>query len=65
MVYLPFGNIKDVKAAFDALQAAGPGMKQSNEFYQELLRLGVVNSNVRIKTSTRSFTRCKLWRYLK
>ena len=31
------------------LQAAGPGMKQSNEFYQELLRLGVVNSNVRLK----------------
>ena len=46
---LPFGNIKDVKAAFTALQAAGPGMKQSNEFYQELLRLGVVNSNVRLK----------------
>jgi hypothetical protein len=46
---LPFGNIKDVRAAFTALQAAGPGMKQSNEFYQELLRLGVVNSNVRLK----------------
>ena len=46
---MPFGNIKDVKAAFTALQAAGPGMKQSNEFYQELLRLGVVNSNVRLK----------------
>jgi hypothetical protein len=46
---LPFGNIKDVKAAWTALQAAGPGMKQSNEFYQELLRLGVVNSNVRLK----------------
>ena len=46
---LPFGNIKDVKAAFRALQAPGPGMKQSNEFYQELLRLGVVNSNVRLK----------------
>jgi hypothetical protein len=46
---LPFGNIKDVKAAFRALQAPGPGMKASNEFYQELLRLGVVNSNVRLK----------------
>jgi len=46
---IPFGNIKDVKAAWTALQAAGPGMKQSNEFYQELLRLGVVNSNVRLK----------------
>ena len=46
---MPFGNVKDVKAAWNALQAAGPGMKQSNEFYQELLRLGVVNSNVRLK----------------
>ena len=46
---LPFGNTKDVKAAWTALQAAGPGMKQSNEFYQELLRLGVVNSSVRLR----------------
>ena len=45
---LPFGNTADVKAAFTALQAAGPGMRGSNEFYQELLRLGVVNSNVRL-----------------
>ena len=47
--HLPFGNIDDVKKAFTALQAPGPGMKGSNEFYQELLRLGVVNSNVRLK----------------
>ena len=46
---LPFGNTKDVKAAWTALQAAGPGMKQSNEFYQELLKLGVVNSSVRLR----------------
>ena len=46
---LPFGNTKDVKAAWTALQAAGPGMKQSNELYQELLRLGVVNSSVRLR----------------
>ena len=45
---LPFGNTADVKAAWRALQAAGPGMKQSNEFYQELLRLNVVNSSVRL-----------------
>ena len=46
---LPFGNTKDVKAAWTALQAAGPGMKGSNEFYQELLELGVVNSSVRLR----------------
>ena len=46
---LPFGNTKDVKAAWTALQAAGPGMKGSNEFYQELLKLGVVNSSVRLR----------------
>jgi hypothetical protein len=45
---LPFGNTKDVKAAWNALQVAGPGTRQANEFYQELLELGVVNSNVRL-----------------
>ena len=45
---LPFGNTKDVKAAFEALQLAGPGMRKSNEFYQELLELGVVNSQVQL-----------------
>ena len=31
---MPFGNTKDVKAAWNALQVAGPGTRQSNEFYQ-------------------------------
>ncbi len=46
---LPFGNTKDVKAAWNALQAAGPGMRKNNAFYQELLELGVVNSNVQLR----------------
>jgi hypothetical protein len=46
---LPFGNTKDVKAAWNALQAAGPGMRKNNAFYQDLLELGVVNSNVQLK----------------
>ena len=46
---LPFGNTADVKAAWNALQVAGPGMRKSNQFYQELLELGVVNSNVQLK----------------
>ena len=46
---MPFGNTKDVKAAWNALQVAGPGTRQSNEFYQELLELGVVNSNVQLE----------------
>ena len=33
---LPFGNTADVKAAWRALQAGGPGMRSSNQFYQEL-----------------------------
>ena len=45
--HLPFGNIKDVKAAFNALQAKG--FRRDNPFYQELLELGVVNSNVQMK----------------
>ena len=46
---LPFGNTKDVKAAWQALQVGGPfGTRKLNAFYQELLELGVVNSNVRL-----------------
>jgi len=45
---LPFGNTADVKAAWNALQVAGPGTRKSNEFYQELLDLGVVNSQVQL-----------------
>jgi hypothetical protein len=45
---LPFGNTKDVKAAWNALQVTAPGARKSNEFYQELLDLGVVNSQVQL-----------------
>ena len=45
--HLPFGQIDDVKAAFNALQAKG--FRRDNPFYQELLELGVVNSNVQMK----------------
>ena len=49
---LPYGSTADVKAAWRALQVAGPGTRKSNEFYQELLELGVVNSNVQLKQVT-------------
>ena len=49
---LPYGSTADVKAAWRALQVAGPGTRRSNEFYQELLELGVVNSNVQLKQVT-------------
>jgi len=45
---LPFGNTADVKAAWNALQAWGPGMGKNNDFYRMLLRENVVNSNVKI-----------------
>ena len=45
---LPFGNTADVKAAWNALQAWGPGMGKNNDFYRMLLRENVVNSNIRI-----------------
>ena len=32
----------------ECLQVAGPGTRQANEMYQELLRLGVVNSQVQL-----------------
>lgn len=45
--FVPFGNTKDVKKAFDALQLKG--FRKDNEFYQELLELGVVNSQVQVR----------------
>jgi hypothetical protein len=45
--FVPFGNTKDVKRAFDALQLKG--FRKDNEFYQELLELGVVNSQVQVR----------------
>jgi len=45
--HLPFGQIEDVKKAFNALQAKG--FRRDNPFYQELLELGVVNSNVQLR----------------
>ena len=45
---VPGVNTADVRAAWNALQVAGPGTRKSNEFYQELLDLGVVNSQVQL-----------------
>ena len=45
---IPFSDMKAVKTAYNALQVAGPGTRKSNEFYQKLLRLGVVNSQVQL-----------------
>ena len=47
--HLPFGNIDDVKKAWNSLQAPVIGGRQNNAFYQELLELGVVNSNVQLR----------------
>jgi hypothetical protein len=45
--FVPFGRTDDVKRAFDALQVKG--FRKDNEFYQELLELGVVNSQVQVR----------------
>ena len=45
---IPGGNLADVRKAWTSLQVAGPGTRQTNEFYQELLDLGVVNSQVQL-----------------
>ena len=45
---IPFSDVKAVKAAYTALQMAGPGTRKSNQFYQKLLKLGVVNSQVQL-----------------
>jgi hypothetical protein len=45
--FVPFGRTDDVKRAFDSLQVKG--FRKDNEFYQELLELGVVNSQVQVR----------------
>ena len=45
--FVPFGRTDDVKRAFEALQLKG--FRKDNEFYQELLELGVVNSQVQVR----------------
>ena len=45
---IPFSDPKAVKQAFNALQVASPGARKDNAFYQKLLKLGVVNSQVQL-----------------
>jgi len=45
---LPFADRTAIKQAYQALQTPLKGTMQQNELYQKLLRLGVVNSNVRL-----------------
>ena len=42
-----------IKTAYQALQTPLKGTRQQNELYEELLKLGVVNSNVRLGDLTR------------
>jgi hypothetical protein len=50
---LPFADKQAIKQAYQALQTPLKGTRQQNELYQELLELGVVNSNVRLGDLTR------------
>ena len=45
---LPFADRTAIKQAYQALQTPLKGTMQQNALYQKLLRLGVVNSNVRL-----------------
>ena len=47
MVYCPLVILDDVKKAFNALQVKG--FRKDNPLYQELLELGVVNSQVQLR----------------
>ena len=42
-----------IKQAYQALQTPLKGTRQQNDLYEELLKLGVVNSNVRLGDLTR------------
>jgi len=50
---LPFADKQAIKNAYQALQTPLKGTRQQNKLYQELLELGVVNSNVRLGDLTR------------
>jgi len=45
---LPFADKQAIKQAYQALQTPLKGTMQQNALYQKLLKLGVVNSNVRL-----------------
>ena len=45
---IPAADPAAIKQAYQALQTGLKGTRQQNELYQELLELGVVNSNVRL-----------------
>jgi hypothetical protein len=45
---LPAADVSAIKQAYQALQTPLKGTRQQNDLYQELLELGVVNSNVRL-----------------
>ncbi|BCV05205.1 MAG: hypothetical protein CM15mV100_380 [uncultured marine virus] len=53
MVSIPAVDTAAVKSAYQALQTPLKGTRIQNEFYEKLLRLGVVNSNVRLGDLTR------------
>jgi len=57
---LPAADPAAIKQAYQALQTGLKGTRQQNELYQELLELGVVNSNVRLGDLSTT-KRCKLW----
>ena len=45
---LPAADMGAIKQAYQALQTGLKGTRQQNELYEELLRLGVVNRNVKV-----------------
>ena len=45
---IPGSDLAAVKQAYQALQTGLKGTRQQNDLYEELLELGVVNSNVRL-----------------
>ena len=50
---VPFADKEAIKKAYQALQTPLKGTRMQNELYDELLELGVVNTNVRLGDVTR------------
>ena len=58
-IIIPDGQA--IKQAYQALQTPLKGTRMQNDLYEKLLKLGVVNNNVRLGDLTRLLRRCKLW----
>ena len=60
---LPGADPAVIKQAYQALQTGLKGTRQQNEFYEDLLRLGVTNRNVKSWRHNKTYGGRRFWFY--